>query len=317
MKAEQRKKLEQNELVTRLTNWWKGDADKKVSGTTWAIVGLIVLVGLLIFAWRYYAETASKNQSAHWGDLQTAGEISQLEQLVEANRGTATARSAKAQMARGWLQDGLSKLGSENFRTAAIENVEKARNLYTELSKEVGDDVQLQREVLFALAKAEESLVGIPKSENAVEDRGSLDKALEHYDRLAEAHKESIQGKVAAERAEDIKKNKAAILAFYKELGAGYAKSIQPKLPELPPIVPPKVGLPEFSPPNINPPKVDPLKIDPPSPDPAKTPKSPAVPAKKDEGKSDGTPAAPPPTLRKEVPKKDDKSTEPSKDSKK
>jgi hypothetical protein len=305
MKAEQRKQLEQNELVARLTRWWKGDGTGKSSTTTWAVVGVIVLVVVLIFAWRYYSESSAKTRSALWGELQLAAETSQLEQIVESNRGTPTARAAKAQLARGWLQDGMSKLGSEFFRPTAIENVEKARKAYDELLKESTDDPPFQREALLALAKAEESLVGVPKKDNAAEDRGSLEKALELYRELESKHKESMQGKIAAERAAEIQKNKQEILTFYKELHTSLARREAPTAPELPPITPPKFDIPKFDPPFINPPKTEGPVIEPPKSD---VPKSSApAPTPKTDSKKDDS---------KAEPKKDGKAPDPPKSEK-
>jgi len=297
MKAEQRKQLEQNELVARLSRWWKGEGDQKSSTTVWAIVGVVVLVILLIFAWRYYNESATRTRSALWGELQTAAETSALEQIVEANRGTPAARAAKAQLARGWLQDGLSKLGSDLFRPAAIENVEKARKTYAELLKEATEDLPLQRESLLALAKAEESLIGVPKKENPSEDRGSIDRALELYQELAAKHKDSLQGKIAAERVEDIQKNKQSIVAFYKDLNAALTRKEVPPAPELPPIFPPKSEAPKFPPPSIAPPVLEGPK-----------PEAPKIEAPKSEPPKV---VVPPPSEKKEPaktePKKDDK----------
>lgn len=306
MKAEQRKQLEQNELVARLTRWWKGNDTSKSSTTMWAVVGIVALVVILIFAWRYYADATFKTRSSLWGEVQVAHENSQLEQIAEANRGTPAARTAKAQLARGWLQDGLGKLGSEILRPTAVENVEKARKAYDELLKEAADDLPLQREALLALAKAEEALVGVPKKDNAAEERGSLDKAAELYQQLAEKHKDSLQGKSAAERASDIQKNKATILAFYKDLNAALAKRDMSKIPDLPPISPPKIDVPKFDPPSIIPPPLEGPKIDVPKTDAGKTvipPPAAKTEGKKDESKSDA--------------KKDSKPPEPPKNEKK
>lgn len=304
MKAEQRKQLEQNELVARLTRWWKGDGTKKPSTTTWAIVGVLVLIVVLIFAWRYYSDNALKERSHLWGEIQIAVEDKQLDQIIESHRGTAAARVAKLQLARGWMQDGLSKLGSEILRPNAIESIEKARTAYQEILNDAKDDPLLQREALLAMAKSEEALVGVPKRDNPSEDRGSLDKALELYQRLVNEHKDTVQGKIAGERVADIEKNKQAIVEFYKDLHTALTRKEAPKAPELPPIMPPRPDRFKFDPPSIIPQKpIGPeiKKPDTVSPPPAPVKEPPKVPppsTKKDETKKDQP--------KKDQPKKDE-----------
>src|SRR5262249_37165610 len=136
MKAQQRKQLEKNELADRLARWWRGDPDNKSSSSTliWAVLGLVALALILYFAWRYYSESAMRTRSTAWGDVGLAVENSRLEEIAEANRGTEPAWAARAQLARGALQKGLSELGSESLRSSAIANVEKARDTYSQLA---------------------------------------------------------------------------------------------------------------------------------------------------------------------------------------
>src|SRR5262245_23720688 len=165
MKAQQRKQLEKNELADRITRWWRGDPESKSKSSPvyWAVLGLIALAVILYFAWRYYSDSSLRTRSAVWSDVDLATENSRLEEIIETNRGTPAAWAAKAQLARGALQKGLNELGSDSFRSGAIANVEKARDWYSQLSKEATDDVELQREATLGAAKAEEALVGIPK----------------------------------------------------------------------------------------------------------------------------------------------------------
>src|SRR5205085_12430566 len=104
MKAEHRKQLEQNELAGRLSRWWKG-TEGKPSTTLWVVVGVIVLLASIYFFWKYYSDSAFVNRSNQWMELDQAANNSQLESLIDSAKGSPAARAAKAQLARGKLQE--------------------------------------------------------------------------------------------------------------------------------------------------------------------------------------------------------------------
>lgn len=305
MKAEQRKQLEKNELASHLDRLWKGAGDAKSSSTIWVIVGAVILVGVLVFAWRYYANETQKNQAEVWRRIELASTEEKdgktitvedkLEEIIAENRGTEVGRVAKAELARVSFADGLNKLCSDIQRKSGIVAVEKARDLYEQLIKEAADDKQVQRESMLARAKAEEALVGIPKNDNPSESRGSLDKALELYQAMADKYGDAPQGQEAAERAKTIRENKARIQLFYDELNKRFAKSesLKSDIPDFPMIPSPKINdplpppkpveppvkttpstplapPPGATPPKTDPPKADAPKLDPPKTDPAK-----------------------------------------------
>jgi hypothetical protein len=296
MKAEQRKQLEKNELASHLDRLWKGAGDAKSSSTIWVVVGAVIIVGVLVFAWRYYASESQKNRAEVWRQIEQATTEKEFEKIIEENRGTEVARVAKAELARiSFSEGGLNKLCSEIQRKDGIVGIQKARDLYDQLVKEAADDKQLLRESMLSRAKAEEALVGIPKEDNPAESRGSLDKALELYQEMAAKFAEAPQGIEAAERAKTIRENKQKIQLFYDELNKRFAKSEFPKFeppppPELPFVTPPKINdplppppkpveppakttpmTPLAPPPGTAPPKTEPPKADPPKVDPAKT----------------------------------------------
>src|SRR5258707_12021135 len=137
MKAEERKHLEQSELLARLSRWWKGlrSGEGKPSNTLWIAAVGVALLALLLGGWRYYAGQAQKNRSNLLADLDRATTPAQLEAIAESNKGTAIGRAAKLQLARVTLLDGVSKLGSEPGRPTAVKALAKARSLYDELGK--------------------------------------------------------------------------------------------------------------------------------------------------------------------------------------
>src|ERR1051326_6048037 len=215
MKADHRKHLEQNELASRLTRWWKGGGESTTPASTWAIIGALVLAAALVGIWFYFKSANSQSRANVWKQIEETTKPEDLEKIIEANRGTGPGRAAKAQLARMLLTEGITKLASRLDRSKAIGDIDRARTLYTELAKESKDDPLLQREALLASAKAEESLVGIPKPDSPTEMYGSLDRALEVYDECAGKFGDTPQGKEAADRAKDIRENKAKIEEFY------------------------------------------------------------------------------------------------------
>jgi len=232
MKAEHRKHLEQNELAGRLSRWWKG-TEGKPSTTIWAVLGVIVLAVIIYAAWRYFAGEAFRNTSLQWLEFDQSAANSDLEKLIENAKGSPAALAAKAQLARGKLQEGLNKLGSETNRKEAIVLITSAREIYEQLTKDAKDDATYLREALLSLAKIEESLVAIPKSDHPEEMLGNLDHAQELYQQLADKYPDSVQGKDAADRAKDIRENKQKILAFYQELSKSYGKAPDFRIPGL------------------------------------------------------------------------------------
>src|SRR2546421_37379 len=78
--------------------------------------------------------------------------------------------------------DGMTKLGSDTGRAAAVKALAKARTLYEEVAKDAAGDADQVRESLLSRARAEESLTAVPNPDNKSEILGSLDKALELYD---------------------------------------------------------------------------------------------------------------------------------------
>jgi len=233
MKAEHRKELHSNVLAHHLNTWIKAVKSKSspTSITFW-VFGALILV--LIGAWFYYQSYKAKAASALWTRLDVAtstGNVRALQEIADANasRGTVQARTARFQIARLKLQRGLNSLGSEKpdpedsgdgktprtQRQAAIANIEEARNLYNELAPEASGFPLLVQEALMGAAKAEESLIGIPKADGSG-DRGTLERAKELYDKLAKEYSDSFQGKAAAKRLAEL--DNPETLNFYESL---------------------------------------------------------------------------------------------------
>jgi hypothetical protein len=81
-----------------------------------------------------------------------------------------------------------------------------------------GDAPLLAQEAMMGAAKAEETLIGVPKEDNPSEFRGTLERAIELYQKLAETYPDSFQGKAAAKRVKELQEKGPQIQAFYVEL---------------------------------------------------------------------------------------------------
>src|SRR5438445_3023918 len=130
MKAEQRHKLEQNELSKRLGKVWQ--AVNSGSTTATVIWGVILLVLVVAIGWRYYSRTTSDTRSRLWYELDTATNVDELKKVADEAKGTAVGRVARFHQARFLMQDGLGKLtsASADERAKAADNLEEARKLY-------------------------------------------------------------------------------------------------------------------------------------------------------------------------------------------
>jgi hypothetical protein len=285
MKAEERKHLKENELANWLSGLWSGKGDDSGRASTlWAVLA-VVAIGLIAFViWRYFAGATANTRASQWVDFEQAVELSQLEGIAESNRNTPIGRTAQAQIARQSLQEGLDRLGSPLTRSAAAAQIEKSRDLYSQIAKDTATDPILLREALLSAAKAEESLVGIPKTDNPTETRGNLDRALEWYQELANRYPDSFQGKEAAKRAKEIQTNKQQIVDFYRLLAKTFAPPELPKLPDAPKVETPKIDIPKPDPLKTETPKGDVPKLDLPKSDSPKT-ETPKVEPKKEEPK--------------------------------
>ncbi|HEV3203976.1 MAG TPA: tetratricopeptide repeat protein [Gemmataceae bacterium] len=227
MKAEHRKELHTNLLADRMGRLIKNvkSGSRSTSATTWAIVG----IGLATIVGWYIANLFKEKQTSPWVQLETTPDVGSLgnegflqtirnyNQIIQDYPGTTAARTARFQKARLMLQKGLTTYYSTNTHGQALDDLEKARELYKELVPECKNLAFLEEEAILGLAMAEESLVGIPKKDGD-ESRGNLDEALKWYEKLVKDYPDSFQGQRAKKRLEDIKDNRPQIEGLLAEL---------------------------------------------------------------------------------------------------
>src|SRR5439155_21112793 len=98
-------------------------------------------------------------------------------------------RAARCQQARFILQQGLQfQFALGGGREDALRNLEEARTLYRQLATESQDSPVLAQEALMGAATAEEALIGTPLPDNAEGERGTLDHAIDDYQKLADTY---------------------------------------------------------------------------------------------------------------------------------
>lgn len=234
MKAEERKHLKENDFQEWVGRTWRSIMSGSTINTIiWSavLVGLVVLLG-----WRYYSNTAFAARSAMWTALENANTPDALNAIIKEGKGTSVGRVARFHLARYQLQDAQSRLAgpNPNDRGTAADDLVAARDSYRDLVKENPGEPTLTEEAMLNIAKAEETLAGVPKAGSETEMRGSLDQAVVLYNELATKFPKSYMGQFAAKRAREIEDHKTQITAFYNALSKEHAKPPELKAPELP-----------------------------------------------------------------------------------
>jgi hypothetical protein len=259
MKAEHRHQLHTNVLADRMGRVLQGM--KSAPKTTSTLIWVFVLLALGTFAvWRYAASSTLKDRSQLWTRVDEITHDSslwnrvdrdskeplgalKLQELAVENAGTIPVRAARFELARWHLRQGMEAL-TGSVRSDALPHLKRSKELYTELVPQCVDVPLLTQEAMMGMGTAEEALAGLVESAPAVdgsdaassepgkEERpaGSLKKAVEYYRDLASKHPQSILGKKAAERANELEQQTSQVEQFYA------AANQKPALKAIPPI---------------------------------------------------------------------------------
>lgn len=304
MKPHEVPPIEKNDLAEGL----KAIADKakaaKLSNIRFVL--LLLALGAIVGAWWYLRGSGRKSDTETWRQFEALGGPDDYEKFAETFVNTLPGRAAQLQQARILLAQGVAQLTmpaiDADARKKTIEKVEKARELFVKLAGEFKDDLTLKAQCYEGAAKAELSLVGVPKAEgNLTDDRGSVKKAAEYYRDYAKVVGEATPlGEAATKRAAEIESKEAEIKSLGDSLNGQYSPKPSgdfklpgdltlPKDPLKPsePSAPGKVDAPKTDAPKVDPPKATP-SIPPPSTgkvDPPKEQDPKATPPKKDEKK--------------------------------
>jgi hypothetical protein len=217
MKAEHRRELNTNALADRMGRLVQGMKQPSQGGSVvlW-VIGAVALLSL----GGWYVFSGPTSWSRYWLRFDGETNVEKLQALASDSQGTMPARAARFQKARVELRNGLRNISSAEHRPEAIRLVEDARRGFEELAAECKDNSPLlEQEALWGAAQAEESLVGVPTTEDAAKSRGSLKRAVELYQRMASPpHDEGYFADIAKRRIAELESNPSAIESFYLEL---------------------------------------------------------------------------------------------------
>jgi hypothetical protein len=264
MSTEQ-KNAEQNALASRLGNFWTNFKQGKL--ISYKLMAILLIVVAVLGTWWYIARESRKAVSAQWLELDEAATPTQLEELIKKDPKSVVARVAELDLARSQLgPEGLDRFNALTTaeRMKGVESVEKAREAYANwLEKSKTDsvfknDLSSKAECLWALARAEEGLVGVPAAQAAPtgaspvapsdDRRGDVSKAVEYFDQLVELASANPRISIpwveeAKKRAEAMRKDPAGFkrtagLLFEARAEAPGTGSPVPPPPPMPPFHP-------------------------------------------------------------------------------
>lgn len=214
-------KQEPNALASGLSDAWAKFKGGQL--LSYPLMALILLVVAGVVGGWWFLHERSKAASARWVGFDTRNSVSDLEQYAADNPNTIQARLANLEVARIHLgPDGIERMfvkstdfqqidpleaekKAREMREAAVANVEKAREEFTKLADDFKDDPVIRVECMYARAKAEAVLVGIPKAGQVTERRGDPKKAVEWLDKVAEAAPDTEWGKSAKKLADALR----------------------------------------------------------------------------------------------------------------
>ncbi len=199
-------KTEPNTLATGLSTGWERFTQGKLISYPMMALVLVVVAGVGVTWWIVHERR--KAESAKWVELDGLSSASALDEFAKKYPNTPQAKLAELEIARTQLgTEGIDRLTvpDATVRKAATESVEKARDAFAKLADDFKDDPVLKVECMWACAKAEAVLVGMPKEGQLVEFRGSPAKAIEWLDKVAEAAPDTDWGKDAKKFADTLR----------------------------------------------------------------------------------------------------------------
>jgi hypothetical protein len=222
MKADERKEIETNKLRA-----WLSRMKTKMQGRSlYVFVGtliLIVAVGAIIWFWRSSVAAADSTRWIEFRAAMDADEPKKYQEIIDAEKHSdkVTVKLAKFMKARRIMYgDGMDQLGSPNARdrTTALEKVEEGRKLYEEVAGELTDYPVLQQEAWLSCAKAEETLLGIPRANDDKAMRGDFNRMIEYLKKAAAINAGSDASKNYDNKIATRSAQQQEIVTFYQRL---------------------------------------------------------------------------------------------------
>jgi hypothetical protein len=218
MKSQERKENEINALrmwIDRMALRLKGRA-------LYALVGSLVLVGAILGLYFYWHAGQGIEASKRYMTLYEADTVEKLDDIIKAGPPDSNVVTfARLQNARlALFRDGIEKLGTTDpdVFQAGVAHIEKGRKLYKDIINDLKTDPALQQEAWISCAKAEESLLYVPKSKDSIDYLGNYDEMLKDFENAAAINPGSEVSKGYAAAAKEKKENRAEIEQFYRKL---------------------------------------------------------------------------------------------------
>jgi hypothetical protein len=231
---EHRQQLQQNALYAWAENLLENIRSGRLFTTR--AFGVLLAVVLAVGVIYYVVRSGKSDKSRVWAEFANATNAKALKDFADQNPKSPAAKAARLQDARIVLgPEGLDRLNTKEKgqRAQAIANVEKGRDEMAKLADEFTDDLTLRVQCLRAAGEAELSLVGIPSATSPSQFRGTVEKAVEYFNKAAEtAGPTTPAGEADKKKADDLLANREKIVML------GVALNNQLSIIGLPPIGP-------------------------------------------------------------------------------
>jgi tetratricopeptide (TPR) repeat protein len=196
MKTERRHELQTNVLAD-----WLGDVVSDIQPYWKVILAVVVAALAAVFTLIYLSIRQSEHEGAAWATfVETIGSAKrgeEIERVAEKHPGTRAALWATLSASDVYLQEGQEQLFID--RDKAFEQIDKAIAGYRKVSEQ-GKDTLMRSRALLGLGSAYEA-------------RDNLDRAVEAYDQIVKTWPDSVAGKAAKKRLDDL--NKKSTVGFY------------------------------------------------------------------------------------------------------
>jgi hypothetical protein len=218
-KTDERKENE----VNSLRMWFDHAAEWLKGRNAYMVLGSLVLIVAAVFVYRYYIGSVTQINSARVTELYLADSVTKLDEIIKnpQDQDTNTQAFAKLQEARLKIyRDGIEKLATLNpdERLAAVKNITTGRQTCKDLINQLKNNSALEQEVWIDCARAEESLLGIPKEKNSADFWGSYDDLVKDYENAASIRPGSEASKRYLATAATLKEKRPELEKFYHRL---------------------------------------------------------------------------------------------------
>jgi hypothetical protein len=190
------------------------------------LIGLVVAMLVVVGLWMYLQKSSRSADVDAWRTLDMTMNAESLGKLADSSPNNTIGRVARLQQSRlQFTVEGLPRLTVNDpaLRTKGIESIETARDSFRKLAEEFKGDLTMRAQALELAAKAELSLVGIPKSVGGTDYRGTVENAMGYYNELLKTVGEATTaGEATKKKLDELTKKKDDILMLGMTLNNRY-----------------------------------------------------------------------------------------------